>query len=83
MFPRLFGKSKPLAAVDEFAEDDVYPMHQQDFNFRKLIMACTLRFDHVLDANKLHVGLARLLETGDWKKLGGRLRHNVSSSRRS
>ncbi|OAA80438.1 Chloramphenicol acetyltransferase-like domain protein [Akanthomyces lecanii RCEF 1005] len=53
-------------------EDDVYPIHLQDFNFRKLIMVCTLRFDHVLDAYKLHTALARLLEKSDWRKLGGR-----------
>ncbi|EFR04831.1 hypothetical protein MGYG_07837, partial [Nannizzia gypsea CBS 118893] len=77
-FLRLFSRRKQSAvAVDEFTEDDVYEIHQQDFNFRKLIMACTLRFDHVLDADKLHDGLARLLEMGDWRKLGGRLRHNA------
>ncbi|KAK2861319.1 hypothetical protein FQN49_004323 [Arthroderma sp. PD_2] len=76
-FLRVLGKRKRSAVVDEFTEDDVYEMHLQDFNFRKLIMACTLRFDHVLDADKLHAGLARLLEMGDWRKLGGRLRPNA------
>ncbi|TQV91243.1 BCL5p [Cordyceps javanica] len=60
----------------ESATDDVYPMHLQDVNFRKVIMACTMRFDHVLDAEKLHADLARLFEIGDWRKLGGRIRHN-------
>lgn len=59
-------------------EDDVYPIHLQDFNFRQLIMVCTLRFDHVLDAYKLHTALARLLEKSDWRKLGGRVRCRVS-----
>lgn len=33
-----------------------------------------IRFNDVLDAEKLHDGLARLLEIGGWRKLGGRLR---------
>jgi hypothetical protein len=32
------------------------------------------RFDHVLDANKLRQSLAKLMETGNWRQLGGRLR---------
>lgn len=41
---------------------------------RSVIMAWTLRFSDVLDADKLHHALTRLLEIGDWRKLGGRLR---------
>ncbi|OAQ99233.1 hypothetical protein LLEC1_02104 [Akanthomyces lecanii] len=58
-------------------EDDVYPIHLQDFNFRNLIMVCTLRFDHALDACKLHTALARLLGKDDWRKLGGRVRRRA------
>lgn len=36
-----------------------------------------LRFDDALDAQKLHNGLTRLLNIGEWRKLGGRLRKNV------
>ena len=74
----LFGQRRRLPVVQQIADDDVYPIHLQDFNLRKLIMACTLRFDQVLDADELHAGLARLLEMGDWRKLAGRLRRNVS-----
>ncbi|PNP82180.1 hypothetical protein FNYG_04369 [Fusarium nygamai] len=38
-------------------------------------MAWTMRFDDVLNADKLHQSLSELLSIGDWKKLGGRLRH--------
>lgn len=70
---------RPCAAsAEKFTEDYVYPVHLQDVNFRKLIMVCTLRYDHVLDVDKLCHGLTRLLEKGDWRKLGGRLRHSVS-----
>jgi hypothetical protein len=41
-------------------------------------MAATHRFDDVLDAEKLRIGLVRLMELGNWGKLGGRLRENVN-----
>lgn len=44
---------------------------------RDYMVALTFRFDDVLDAEKLRASLARLLELGDWKKLGGRLQFNV------
>lgn len=72
---------RPCAAsAQQSTEDHVYPVHLQDVNFRKLIMVCTLRYDHVLDTDKISHSLTRLLEKGDWRKLGGRLRHNVSIS---
>ncbi|KAM0345448.1 hypothetical protein ACHAPU_006375 [Fusarium lateritium] len=36
----------------------------------------TLRFDAVLDTQKLCVALTHLLSQGDWRKLGGRLQFN-------
>ncbi|OJJ47737.1 hypothetical protein ASPZODRAFT_15186 [Penicilliopsis zonata CBS 506.65] len=41
-------------------------------------MSYTLRFNDVLDPEKLHSSLVELLKIGDWKKLGGRLRRNES-----
>lgn len=60
--------------------DEVLPTHHFDDNpiNRMIILAWTLRFNDVLDADKLHDGLARLLEIGDWRKLGGRIRKGVS-----
>lgn len=62
--------------------DEVLPMHHFDDTpiNASIILAWTLRFNDVLDADKLHHGLARLLEIGDWRKLGGRIRKGVSSS---
>lgn len=65
-------------AENTVEEDDVYPIHLQHLNFRKLIMVCTLRFDHVLDPGMLHIALARLLGMSDWRKLGARVRTRVS-----
>ena len=69
------------AAPDPYADDDVYPVHGLDDTktFRSIIIAWTLCFNDVLDAEKLQASLAKLLEIGDWRKLGGRLRLNVSS----
>ncbi|KFY99647.1 hypothetical protein V498_00599 [Pseudogymnoascus sp. VKM F-4517 (FW-2822)] len=38
-----------------------------------IVVAWTLRFNDVLDPDRLHTSLSRLLEIGDWRKLGGRL----------
>lgn len=62
--------------------DEVLPMHHFDDTpiNASIILAWTLRFNDVLDADKLHQGLARLLEIGDWRKLGGRIRKGVLRS---
>ena len=45
---------------------------------RTYICTWTMVFDDVLDADKLAAALTRLAELGDWKKIGARLRLNVS-----
>ncbi|PHH80516.1 hypothetical protein CDD80_1283 [Ophiocordyceps camponoti-rufipedis] len=64
------------AAESPPTEDDVYPVHLLDGTklFRSLLVCYVFRFNHVLDAQKLHASLSTLLEIGDWRKLGGRLR---------
>ncbi|KAK0615705.1 hypothetical protein B0T17DRAFT_592427 [Bombardia bombarda] len=59
--------------------DDIYPAHLMDdtTTFRNILMGWTLRFNDVLDGDMLHASLSRLLEIGDWKKLGGRIRFNA------
>ena len=66
----------PLALVET---DDIYPLHMLDDTktLRDIVITWTLRFNDVLDADKLHASLSRLLEIGDWRKIGGRLRLNV------
>ncbi|KAI0972314.1 hypothetical protein F4678DRAFT_429959 [Xylaria arbuscula] len=58
--------------------DDIYPVHflPNIWPARSLLMSYTFRYDSVLDAQKLHDSLALLLESGDWRKLTGRLRRN-------
>ncbi|KHN95518.1 Chloramphenicol acetyltransferase-like domain protein [Metarhizium album ARSEF 1941] len=58
------------------ADDQIYPTHFMDNSrgLKNLVLAWTLRFNDVLDGDKLHDALWRLFEIGDWRKLGGRLR---------
>ncbi|KXJ88747.1 hypothetical protein Micbo1qcDRAFT_189807 [Microdochium bolleyi] len=72
---RLLG-SPARIAPPRVQSDDVYPVHMLDDTktLRGIVVAWTMRVDDVLDPEKLHGALARLLEIGDWKKLGGRLR---------
>jgi hypothetical protein len=41
-------------------------------------VATVMLFNDVLDADMLNASLSRLLEIGDWRKLGGRLKRVVS-----
>ncbi|TVY80892.1 Transcriptional regulator sdnM, partial [Lachnellula suecica] len=66
------GRKQPA----KVATDDIYPVHMLDDTktLRGIVVAWTFRFNDVLDPEKLHGSLARLLEIGDWRKVGGRLR---------
>jgi hypothetical protein len=65
-----------------FESDEIYPVHILDSTktMQSIIITWMLRFNDVLDPDALHTSLSKLLEIGDWKKLGGRLRLNVSFS---
>jgi hypothetical protein len=79
----IFGASPaeaPAHAPDLADNDDeVYPVHLFDDPGRLevLVTSWTLRFNDVLDKDKIHESLAKLLEVGDWRKVGGRLRQKV------
>ncbi|KAJ5974901.1 hypothetical protein N7481_008608 [Penicillium waksmanii] len=65
-----------------FAEsDDVYPVLMLDNTktLRDIVVTWTLCFNDVLDADNLYASLSKLLEIGDWRKAGGRLRLKVTS----
>jgi hypothetical protein len=81
-FPRLFEGPPARTPPPLVESDDVYPVHMLDDTktLRDIVVAWTLRFNDVLDADKLYVSLSRLLAIGDWRKLGGRLRLKVSFS---
>lgn len=63
------------------ADWDEFPVHLMDgCKLNHKVLGWTMRFNDVLDANLLHSSLTRLLSIGDWRKLGGRLKRNVSSA---
>ncbi|KAI8712444.1 hypothetical protein NCS52_01342600 [Fusarium sp. LHS14.1] len=59
--------------------DDVLPVHSSDDRslYRKVLLSWTLRFDNFLDPEMLQNSLSLLLKTGNWRKLGGRLRQTL------
>lgn len=61
--------------------DEVIPLHILDGNrvVQAILLEFTYKFDDVLDVVKLRNSLNRLLEIGEWRKLGARLRLNVRS----
>ncbi|PSR82294.1 hypothetical protein BD289DRAFT_371436 [Coniella lustricola] len=69
-----------LTSTTRDAQDDdqydVYPVHMLDDTegTRNYMVGQTLVFNDVLDAERLHDSLSRLLEIGDWRKFGGRIR---------
>ncbi|OTB04402.1 hypothetical protein M426DRAFT_73416 [Hypoxylon sp. CI-4A] len=60
--------------------DTVIPLHRLDDTplTRRVIVEFTMRFDDVLDADKLRWALEKLLSREDWRKLGARLRLNTN-----
>jgi len=66
-------------AVNREEGDIIYPVFVLDDtrSFRSVILGWTLRFNDVLDPEKLHTSLSSLLNIGDWRKMGGRLRLKV------
>jgi len=76
------GRPTALGRTDQVG-DEILPLHCLDDTAgnRSLLLAWTMRFDDVLDPHRLHFGLARLLHRQGWRKLGGRLRMNVSGPR--
>lgn len=76
---RLFSRSKP-PAPEPVPTDKVVPVpllddqprwHQRCVHYGYL-------FNDVLDSDKLRQALQRLIEIGEWRKLGARIRMNVN-----
>jgi hypothetical protein len=79
---RLLGAPRPTNPPPPIETDEIYPVHMLDDTktLRNIVVTWTLRFNDVLDADKLLASLSKLLEIGDWRKVGGRLRLNVTFS---
>jgi hypothetical protein len=75
----------PTAQADSpnlYENDHVYPVHTLDDTptMRSILITWTICFNDVLDAERLQQSLSTLLNIGDWRKLGGRLRLKVNHS---
>ena len=79
-FRRLIGASPVRHAPPVLDTDEVFPLHFLDDTktLRDIVVTWTLRFNDVLDPDRLYASLSRLLDIGDWRKLGGRLRLKVN-----
>lgn len=63
-------------------DPNVYPIHTLDsLKAYETFVAAVMLFNDVLDAEMLNNSLSRLLEIGDWRKLGGRLERGVRSGK--
>ncbi|KAE9963289.1 hypothetical protein BLS_009439 [Venturia inaequalis] len=74
---RLLGHGPaPQPRLPRIDTDVVYPLHKTDQSdhLRPTIMVWTLKFNDILDPGLLQKSLTELIEIGDWRKLGGRLR---------
>lgn len=74
----LFGGPR---APQPVPTDQVIPVHFFDDHpiFRRVVLYNLLAFDEVLDVDQLRTSLERLVEKPTWRKLGGRVRKDVSS----
>jgi hypothetical protein len=76
--PLLNWRSQPEQPSVSHHGWDEYPVHLMDgCKLNHKVLGWTMRFNDVLDADKLHASLTGLLSIGDWRKLGGRLKRNV------
>lgn len=78
---QLLGASSVKSPPPPVESDDIYPVHMLDDTktLRSIVVTWTMCFNDVLDADRLYISLSSLLEIGDWKKVGGRLRLKVRS----
>ena len=83
MLRRVLGLGAKRSQPPRVATDEVIPSFEMDdlAVARQVVISTTFRFDAVLEPETLRASLARLLETGNWRKLGGRMRLSVSTSR--
>ncbi|KNG50040.1 hypothetical protein TW65_02958 [Stemphylium lycopersici] len=82
LLKRFRGQAPKETLTNSYPDDDVYPLHAFDDTktLRGILIAWTLCFNDVLDADKLQSSLTELLEIGDWRKLGGRIRLNQAGA---
>ncbi|KXH36172.1 ankyrin-2 ankyrin [Colletotrichum simmondsii] len=78
----ILSKTAPKAPAT-VATDTIIPMNPNDDTAlnRGIVMGFMMRFDNVLDPERLHSSLTKLLGREGWRKLGARLRLNQSQKK--
>ncbi|OGM42336.1 hypothetical protein ABOM_007874 [Aspergillus bombycis] len=73
------GKGEPITGVKPSVDEpDMYPVHPVDhIKDCQTFVAMVMVFNDALDADMLSDSLSKLLEIGDWRKLGGRLKRDA------
>lgn len=76
----VLGQAHKLSTCATVPTDTVLQVYYFDDTplLRNSVQCLTLRFNDALDAEMLRGSLSRLLERPGWRKLGGRIRLNVS-----
>lgn len=76
--PQPVGSNGTSTSLHNYSDDYIYPVHLLDgAKYQHCILTLLVRFNDILDPQKIKESLSRLLEIGDWKKLGGRFRTKV------
>lgn len=77
----MFSKPQAPLAPPRVPTDTVIPLFPYDDSpvTRSLVNVFMMRFDDVLDPERLQSSLEKLLSRDDWRKVGSRMRKNVSS----
>jgi hypothetical protein len=85
MFFRPSNSTKLAEVSDTVPTDTIIPLNAADDTdvLRSVCVVLSYRFDDVLDAEKLRTSFERLLDRPGWRKIGGRLRLNVSEQIRA
>lgn len=78
MLQKIFGARQ--VQPPKTPTDEVVPFHLIDGMdmYRSITLAVTFRIHDVLDTKKLYHSLCTLIESDGWKRVGGRVRKNVS-----
>lgn len=79
VFQPKLRSNRTYTSVKSVESHRVVPVHTWDLPLRSAVVYHLSRFDAPLDARKLRDSLVKLINRdGDWRKLGARLRQNVS-----
>ena len=77
----LFNKQPDLIQFPTNPDDKILPLNAADDTdvLRSVVVVLSYRFDDVLDPVKLKDTYEKLLDRPGWRKIGARLRMNVSN----